>query len=979
MADVFISYSRTDSKFVRALDAFLKSRGRDVWVDWEDIPPASDWQQDIYDSIDAAESFVFVVSPRSLGSEYCGKELERAEQGGKRIVPIACDAADPAAARPSLAQLNWIWCRDGDDRDGAFEKLATALETDLAWAKAHTRLLVRAVEWESRAGDGSLLLRGRDLSDAEQALVANAAKQPAPTELQHRYVGASRRGAVRRQRLLLGGVLLALAVSIALGVAALLQRNTANHRARVARAQALAAQATQALSTAPAAALADAVAAEQTERTPQASSVLRRALLANPIAYSIPDAAAGARAGGVVPRGEAIAFTGDGRFLVGLTPEGTLHRWRSATGAPAAPAVSGVGDALVGAGDTLLWTSGATIHLDAVGGERRTVRRLARGLRAITLGFAGSRPLALVAGSGTAAVVVVTTGARVRLRGPHVYASSASFSANGSRVVTQNADGTRLQVWDARTGRLLADLAGGADAALSIDGRYVATTCCPAALWSVAPTRRLANLGQPARVTFAPDGRLFVVGSTGSTRIYRAATGTPLGVLPGFGTFDPYAATSGINVSSAFDPAVAFATGHDVAVADSDGFVRLWELGSDRVVAAVAAGYANALAFSRSGLLAAMAWNGDVVVSRLTSSLAGDAGLSDEQRVFAPAFAADRARYVMPARRGAVVGSLDGTSRQLLPMPANRPAEGTLGSWAISGDGTTVAFSAVQQGGFIDTEFRSWTTVWRVGGRSPVLRLPAAASPIMLSPDGSMVAFDGKAWLTASGARVHALDGIRFLSLDGRLAVLARGPTTVVARVGARIAPTPLQGFGRLRAGDFATAAFSRDDARLLTSKDTLRLWDVGTGRPLAWLGRPQEEVDGFSFSSDGKVALVVFADRAATYDAVNGRELHSLDGAFEAISPDATLAAGAAGDGLVNVADLESGVTAAIQTDTTRPLSNVAFVRGDATLVATDPGGGLHRIVCAVCAGDDAVLALARAQLAHLPRIRKPPVGATG
>ena len=63
MTDVFVSYAREDGGFVRELHDFLTAAGRDVWVDWEDIPAASEWERDINDSIDGAESFVFVVSP----------------------------------------------------------------------------------------------------------------------------------------------------------------------------------------------------------------------------------------------------------------------------------------------------------------------------------------------------------------------------------------------------------------------------------------------------------------------------------------------------------------------------------------------------------------------------------------------------------------------------------------------------------------------------------------------------------------------------------------------------------------------------------------------------------------------------------------------------------------------------------------------------------------------------------------------------
>lgn len=255
MADVFVSYSRKDTAFVRELHDFLTESGKDVWVDWDDIPPGSHWEQDIDDSIDGADSFVFVVSQHSLASEYCVGEFGHAGERGKRIVPIAPVDVDPGLAPDALRQLNWIWCRETDDRGEAFGKLLPALDTDLEWARAHTRLVVRAVEWDRRR-DGSLLLRGRDLEDAVQQLAAAGGKEPTPTELQKEYVLASRRAGKRRQRIVLGSVSLALVVSIALGIMALLQRNTANERARQARSQALAAEAVERLGRDPPSALA---------------------------------------------------------------------------------------------------------------------------------------------------------------------------------------------------------------------------------------------------------------------------------------------------------------------------------------------------------------------------------------------------------------------------------------------------------------------------------------------------------------------------------------------------------------------------------------------------------------------------------------------------------------------------------------------------------------------------------------------------
>jgi hypothetical protein len=62
--------------------------------------PPRTWAQDIDDSIDSAESFVFVISGSSLGSQYALEELRHAGKRGKRNVPVGCDGADPDPPLP---------------------------------------------------------------------------------------------------------------------------------------------------------------------------------------------------------------------------------------------------------------------------------------------------------------------------------------------------------------------------------------------------------------------------------------------------------------------------------------------------------------------------------------------------------------------------------------------------------------------------------------------------------------------------------------------------------------------------------------------------------------------------------------------------------------------------------------------------------------------------------------------------------------
>jgi hypothetical protein len=76
--EVFISYSRKDKDFVRRLDQALKSRGREAWVDWEDIRPTEEWMRAIYVAIEGADTFIFVLTPNSVASIVCGREIANA-------------------------------------------------------------------------------------------------------------------------------------------------------------------------------------------------------------------------------------------------------------------------------------------------------------------------------------------------------------------------------------------------------------------------------------------------------------------------------------------------------------------------------------------------------------------------------------------------------------------------------------------------------------------------------------------------------------------------------------------------------------------------------------------------------------------------------------------------------------------------------------------------------------------------------------
>jgi TIR domain-containing protein len=68
MAEVFISYARTDQGFARDIHAALQKLNRDTWIDWRSIPDSAQWRAEIFAAIEAADNFLFIISPDSLRS-----------------------------------------------------------------------------------------------------------------------------------------------------------------------------------------------------------------------------------------------------------------------------------------------------------------------------------------------------------------------------------------------------------------------------------------------------------------------------------------------------------------------------------------------------------------------------------------------------------------------------------------------------------------------------------------------------------------------------------------------------------------------------------------------------------------------------------------------------------------------------------------------------------------------------------------------
>ena len=522
MPDLFISYSRRDGDFVRRLHGVLAERGRDVWVDWEDIPAAEPWRDELHAGLEESEALAFVITPDSLASDECAVELERAVEGGKRILPLVLREPDGEQVPEPLAARNWIFFREGvDDFDQSVARLEAAIDTDRDWVRDHTRLLARASEWERRGRDASLLLRGADLRSAEADLSGwREGKTPVPTPLQREYVAASRRAAGRRTATLGAAAGVALAISIVLGILALLARDDAIDRERQARSRALAAAALVRVDSDPERATRLALEAIALHATPEAEEALRRGV--SNVQARDRWRPRGATDFDVAPDGRRLAAaTGGGRVLLRDVRTG---RVRTLARHPGGAAVRFSAD-----GDRAI-TSG----LDRV----VRVHDLRRG-----------RPLTIRAGG----------------------ALSAILSDDGRRVVGVQSDGT-VRTWDARTGRpgpAVQAPPGWQGFNTSDDARRMVVTYESGAVRAFDPVagrrlgRQRTDPGGQGSSEISGDGRLAVSSRPGGRAVvWQVATGKVVRTL------DHRAAVASVEIDR---------DGSLVATGGTDNRVRLWD------------------------------------------------------------------------------------------------------------------------------------------------------------------------------------------------------------------------------------------------------------------------------------------------------------------------------------------------------------------------------------------------------------------
>lgn len=128
--EFFISYSRKDKKFVHEIFVRLKQAGIDPWIDFEDLRAATYWRQEIAVGIQYCHNFIFCISPNSVASVECIRELEHALAMDKRIIPVIVQATPVHLIHEGLKEINWISFEDFEE---GFKQLLSVLDSPLGF------------------------------------------------------------------------------------------------------------------------------------------------------------------------------------------------------------------------------------------------------------------------------------------------------------------------------------------------------------------------------------------------------------------------------------------------------------------------------------------------------------------------------------------------------------------------------------------------------------------------------------------------------------------------------------------------------------------------------------------------------------------------------------------------------------------------------------------------------------------------------
>ena len=716
-------------------------------------------------------------------------------------------------------------------------RLAAWRRDDAAEIQLHEQLAAAARHWDERGRGAGLLWRGDAVDDLRRWRTRSRLSL---TPLEQAFADASEASARqlrRRRRRLIAAAFCALGVALAV-------LGWFNHRIAGQRAEAV-----------------HQVAAGFAERT-------RLAMLGDDALHGLLYAAEARRLGhddvaldlltahasAAVDSQVGVIATGLGPIwrmeldatTIALVIPGGARLWDRARGElTTAPVPNTLEIALVDGSVVMVSRDGDVSTIDRSGATRWKLAA-APGPRALWERIAVSAPARLVARySTTAEVWRLDDGAPVaalRSAGP---IHAAAFDRAGTRLATGDTTG-EIRVWSLPSGALLATCAGHTgrieQLAFSSDGAMLVSAsddrdvriCDPAT--GAARQRLQGHTHWVTRIDLSSDGHTIASSSTdGTARLWDARTGTLIATL---------ANLHGVVQQVMFSP-----DGRHVATAAADGAVRIWD----------AAGIAVASLEGHAGRVMNLAWEPDGHL--ITAGFDGSIRRWDLGRAL---LAASDQRHSTAITDLAV--SSDGR------WSATGDADGTVVVWdlrageqraRLRGAGAIVGIGFAPDGQTLVASDRTGTAwLWSVPDGRLIRRFGEGITAALYAPDGRAIVTGGedhmvRMWSTG-GAQLAQIPigmtpgeftvapGGRWLAF--RPAFTETSTDTVVIDLAAARVATRIH-------GDHAGYATAIDATRIATADGRLiRVWELGTWRPLATLSGHVATCHNLTFLADGRL-----------------------------------------------------------------------------------------------------------------------------
>ena len=876
--DVFISYSRADSGFARKLNDALQVQGKRTWFDQESIAVGTaDFQQEIYQGIESADIFLFVLSPRSVKSPYCNDEVEYAAKLNKRFVTVLHQPIDSSILHPELAKVQWLdFHQRGGDFSAHLTELLRILDTDTEHLRAHTRLLLRSIEWDEKGRKESLLLRDDELTNAEQWLSQCDGKNPQPTELQQAYVANSRsvedanhqaaqilkKAAEKGRRLVALGAIAGSVGLLVAGVAGWFALQAAN-RVKVAdlrleladaKEEFLSGQHFQSLLTA--------LETSHTLQTQFARHSAEWQTLQPLVMAALQESTSEVREQNILQGHNAdvssVSFSLDGQLLASASDDQAIKIWNAETGEEIRTLTGHEANVwslhFSPDGQTLAsgsWDNTIKLWNVETGEEIRTLTGHEDRVLGISFSPDG-QTLASASDDDTIKVWNIETGEVVHtLTGHQDTVISVSFSPDRKTLASASFDNT-IKLWNVETGEEIRTLTGHENGAISIsfspDGKNLASTGEDATvkLWNVETGEDIRTLtghqSGTLSVSFSPDGQTLASGSAdGILKLWNVETGEEISTLQGH-----QAEIWGLS----FSP-----DGQTLASASDDATIKLWNLDvDDKAPLLEHQSEVNVVIFSPDGQTLASAYGDNTIqllnveTGEVIHTLVGhqdtiwSLSFSFDAQTLASASWGDNTIKVWHVETGEEIRTLTTHSERL-------------SSFSFSPDNQT--FASAGEDNIIQ--------LWNVETGEEIHSLQGHQDQIQsvnFSPDGQTLASGSsdniiKLWNVETGEELYTLTGHQYaiVSLsfipDGK--ILASGSNDNTIKLWNVETGEELH---TLTGHQYAivSLSFSPNGQTLASSSSdrTIKLWDVDTGELLQTLHGHQAPVTGVSFSPDG-------------------------------------------------------------------------------------------------------------------------------